>query len=80
MDADQLKQAIAEALDARARIPELEHRAHHDWVREQIDKGKARREFWSAVMQKSLPAIAWTLLSAAAVGAWNLLKGHISWN
>lgn len=47
MDRDTLID-LREALSERARIPEEEHREHHDWVRGQIERQQARtrRSIW----------------------------------
>lgn len=48
MDRDTLIDVLREALSERARIPEEEHREHHDWVRGQIERQQARtrRSIW----------------------------------
>lgn len=63
---DIIKCAIRDVLDERAKMPSEEHRAHHDWVSLQIAKHQARAQFWQAMLAKSLPAMAFSLLATAA--------------
>ena len=77
---DRLRDVITSVLDDRSRIPEEEHREHHDWVRSQIDRQRARADFWAALAQKSLPAIIVTLLGAGASWVIHLLRTHINWS
>lgn len=75
-----MRAAMADALAERARIPEEEHREHHEWVQAQIERQRARTAFWTALAQKSAPAIVWTLLAAAGGWVWSFLRSHITWN
>lgn len=77
-DTDLIKCAIRDVLDERARMPSEEHRAHHDWVSLQIAKHQARAEFWQAMLAKSLPAMAFSLLATGAAWAWNWIATHIT--
>lgn len=79
-DIDAFKDAMRALLEERSRVPEAEHREHHDWVRERIAKEQARTAFWQALAQKSLPGIVWALVVAAATGLWHLIKNHLTWS
>ena len=75
---DLMKCAIRDVLDERARMPSEEHRSHHDWVRMQIDKQQDRAEFWRAMLAKSLPAMAVSMLLALLGWLWHWLTNHIT--
>jgi hypothetical protein len=77
---DTLRSLLHEVLNERARVPEAEHREHHDWVRGQIERQQARSEFWRALAQKSLPAMAWSLIAAAAGWLVTMARNHIHWS
>jgi len=49
MEKEELKEVLTAILDARARVPEDEHREDHDWVGAQRAKDKRRAEFCAAV-------------------------------
>lgn len=61
MTEEDLKRAIHEALDSRARIDPDTHCEHHEWITIQIEAHKRRAEMYaaitSAVLQWSIPAI-----------------------
>ena len=76
---EMIRDSVQSVFESRTRIPEDDHRAHHDWVREQISRQRARNEFWQSIAQKSLPVIVWTLFAAAATGVWKVLKSHVTW-
>lgn len=78
--AELMRLAMQEVLDSRARIPELEHREHHAWVQAQIERQRARAEFWTSLAGKAVPAMVWTLISAAAVAIFNFVRSHITWS
>lgn len=80
MDRDTLIDALREALAERARIPEEEHREHHEWVRGQIERQQARTAFWQALAAKSLPAMVWSLIAAGAGWIWHLIRSHVTWS
>jgi hypothetical protein len=77
---DTLRHLLREVLDERARIPQEEHREHHEWVRGQIERGQARAEFWRALAAKSLPAMVWSLVAAGAGWLWHLIRSHVTWS
>lgn len=68
---------VIAALDARQRDPV--HAEHHEWVKAQIARQKARTEFWQALAAKSLPAIAWSLIATALGWLGRLVVSHITW-
>jgi hypothetical protein len=70
--------AVLTAFEARPRDPV--HAEHHEWVKTQIAKEKARADFWQTLAAKSLPAIVWTLLVAGATGLWRLVSTHVAWH
>lgn len=78
-DMDLMKCAVREVLDELAKMPSEEHRSHHEWVRLQIERQQARGEFWRAMLAKSLPAMAVSLLAALAGWAWHWITTHITW-
>lgn len=78
-DFDTIKCAIRDVLDERAKMPSEEHQSHHNWVRMQIERQQARNEFWRAMLAKSLPAMAVSLLAALAGWAWHWITTHITW-
>lgn len=80
MERDDLISAINEALDARSRIPVAEHREHHEWVQAQIERQRARTEFWTALAAKSLPALVWALIAAAGTWIWSVVRSHVTWS
>ena len=69
--------AVTAALDARPVTPE--HLEHHEWVRVQIERQRARNEFWAGLAQKSLPAIVWSLIATGIGWLWHLATNHITW-
>jgi len=77
-DMDTLKCAVREVLDERAKMPSEEHRDHHDWVRMQIEKQKARTAFWEAMIAKSLPAIVVSLIGAGLGWAYHWIVTHLT--
>jgi galactose-1-phosphate uridylyltransferase len=79
-DVENLKKVLESVLDSRRAISAEEHGEHHDWVRARIAKERARTEFLTALMQKSLPAIVWSLLAAAGALIWNYLRTHVIWS
>lgn len=79
-DAENLRKVLESVLDSRRTISSEEHGEHHDWVRARIARERSRAEFLSALMQKSLPAIVWSLLAAAGALAWNYIRTHVTWN
>jgi hypothetical protein len=76
---DELKAAIREVLEERARMSPDEHFTHHEWIRQQVAKDKARAEFWQRLVDRSAPVVIWGALSASALWAWEWLVTHITW-
>jgi hypothetical protein len=76
---DAIKCAIRDVLDERSKMPSEEHRDHHDWVRLQIEKERARAELWRAVLAKSVPAIVWSAVLALSGWVWHWVTTHITW-
>lgn len=77
-DMDLMKCAIRDVLDERSKMPSEEHRSHHEWVALQIERQRARRAFWEAMLAKSLPAMLVSLLAALATWSWHWLTTHIT--
>ena len=77
---EELKSAIHAALDERTRIAEPEHKEHHDWLRERIQKEQARTIFWQGLAQKTLPGLIATLAMAALGWLWHFITTHIKWS
>lgn len=49
MDREQIKKALAEVLDARNSIDADDHRLHHNWLRDEIDRRRESKERWEKV-------------------------------
>lgn len=69
---------VLAALESRPRDPV--HAEHHEWVKAQIAKEKARAEFWQALAAKSLPAMVYTLLAAGVGAVGKLISTHVAWH
>lgn len=74
-----VKAAVTAALDARARVPNDEHREHHEFVAAMIARQRARAKFWNGLAAKSLPAIVVALIVSAATAIWHLITTHVHW-
>jgi len=73
--ANEIKQAVLEAInDHPAFDPEI-HSAHHAWIEERIESERARKE----VMQEAAKAFAqWSVVGIAGA-VWYYFKGHWTW-
>jgi len=62
-----IRHAVAEELDGRDRIDAETHRVHHDWVREQIECARRRREI---VLRAAQQAGQWAIVAALGFVGW----------
>ena len=78
-DLDQLKCAIRDVLDERARMTPEQHSTEHAWVRMQMQRQQERAEFWKALLAKSAPTFAFSLLAAGVTWIWHWVVTHVTW-
>ena len=55
------------------------HREHHEWIKGQIERQRAKNAFWQGLAEKSIPAIVWSLIVAGSAVAWAFVKQHFEW-
>lgn len=79
IDKEELRSLLREALSAHSGFDTGEHQEHHDWLRQRIEREKARAEFWTSLAGKSLPAVIWSAIVAVSGWLWTVVKDHIVW-
>ena len=63
---DDVRVAVREALDEARTLGPIEHRDHHNWIENQIQRERKRSEMWEGIRSK---VIGWAIIGAlGAVG------------
>lgn len=75
MTAEDIKQAVFEAINNHPAFDPEVHAAHHAWIEERIECERARKEF----MREAAKSFAqWSVVGIAGA-VWYYIKGHWSW-
>jgi len=64
---DDLKRALSEVLDERDRVDAKTHRLHHDWIGEQLECDRRRRQMFLAVAQR---VAGWAIIGVLGWIGW----------
>lgn len=54
------KRALHEVLDERRRTDEETHKEHHDWIREEIERRKRKRDDWEKIKNQ---IVGWSIIA-----------------
>ena len=69
--------ALAEILDQRRAVEESEHAEHHQYIREQIEGQRERRELYAELRKHLVKWGAVGVISFVGMACWYWLRNHL---
>lgn len=77
---DALREVMGEVLEQHRAAEVQSHTVHHEWIAQQIERDRAKAEFFRSLAAKSLAGVVWSIITAVvgyvAVNALAWLHEH----
>lgn len=67
-----LREVVGDALEQHKAAEIESHAIHHQWIAQQIERDRAKTEFFRSLAAKSLAGIAWSMIAGGA--GWLVLN------